>query len=74
MPVGARAEEVAIMTLGLYAGRAGLDQLALVEIGTEGHDLAVLRGARELFASQRISVAQFKFNHCSGPFGPGGHG
>jgi hypothetical protein len=51
------------MTLGSYAERAGLEQLALVKIDTEGHDLAVLRGARDLFASQRISVAQFEYNH-----------
>lgn len=57
------AEEVTTMTLGSYAERAGLEQLALVKIDTEGHDLAVLRGARELFASQRISVAQFEYNH-----------
>ena len=61
-PSGA-AEEVTTMTLGSYAERAGLEQLALVKIDTEGHDLAVLRGARELFAGQRISVAQFEYNH-----------
>jgi FkbM family methyltransferase len=55
-------EEVVITTLSSYADRAGLDQLALVKIDTEGHDCAVLRGARELFVAQRISVAQFEYN------------
>ena len=63
MPPSGPAEEVTTMTLGSYAERAGLEQLTLVKIDTEGHDLAVLRGARELFASQRISVAQFEYNH-----------
>ncbi len=61
--VSGSAEAVATMTLSSYANHAGLGQLALVKIDTEGHDLAVLRGARELFASQRISVAQFEYNH-----------
>ena len=52
------AEEVTTNTLGSYAERAGLEQITLVKIDTEGHDLAVLRGARELFESQRISVAR----------------
>ena len=60
---GALTEEVTTTTLSSYAEQAGLDQLALVKIDTEGHDLAVLRGARQLFAEQRISVAQFEYNH-----------
>ena len=60
---GVLTEEVTTTTLSSYAEQAGLDQLALVKIDTEGHDLAVLRGARQLFAEQRISVAQFEYNH-----------
>jgi len=60
---GVLTEEVTTTTLSSYAEQAGLDQLALVKIDTEGHDLAVLRGARHLFAEQRISVAQFEYNH-----------
>lgn len=62
-PPSGYAEEVAVTTLGSYAERAGLDHITLVKIDTEGHDLAVLRGARELFAGQHISVAQFEYNH-----------
>jgi FkbM family methyltransferase len=60
---GVLTEEVTATTLSSYAGQARLDQLALVKIDTEGHDLAVLRGARQLFAEQRISAAQFEYNH-----------
>ena len=56
-------EEVATTTLASYAEYARLNQISLVKIDTEGHDLAVLRGARELFATQCISVAQFEYNH-----------
>jgi FkbM family methyltransferase len=56
-------EDVPVITLAEYADRAGLDDITLVKIDTEGHELAVLRGARELFAGQRIAVAQFEYNH-----------
>ena len=50
-------------TLTNYANNAGLAHISLVKIDAEGHDLAVLRGARSLFVEQRISVAQFEYNH-----------
>jgi FkbM family methyltransferase len=56
-------EEVVTTTLDSYAERARMDHVALLKIDTEGHDLAVLRGARCLLANRRISVAQFEYNH-----------
>lgn len=56
-------EEVAITTLTCYAERAKIAELTLVKIDTEGHDLSVLRGARDLFDKQRISIVQFEYNH-----------
>jgi FkbM family methyltransferase len=55
-------EPVATMTVDLYAANLGIDQIALVKIDTEGHDLAVLRGARGMLAERRIAVAQFEYN------------
>jgi len=62
-PDGATIEDVATTTLDSFADRAGLHHITLVKIDTEGHDLAVLRGARTLFTEQRISIAQFEYNH-----------
>jgi FkbM family methyltransferase len=62
-PDGATTENVATTTLDSFAHGAELEHLTMVKIDTEGHDLAVLRGARTLFADQRISVAQFEYNH-----------
>ena len=56
-------EAVGTCTLDEYAQRAGLDQLDLVKIDTEGHDFAVLAGAQALFAGSHISVVQFEYNH-----------
>lgn len=58
-----RIENVATITMDSYIDRAGVDHVTLVKIDAEGHDLAVLRGARGLFAEKRISVAQFEYNH-----------
>jgi FkbM family methyltransferase len=56
-------EEVSTTTLAQYAQLEGLTDIALVKVDTEGHDMAVLRGARPLFAQQRIAVAQFEYNY-----------
>ena len=56
-------EEVPVITLAAYANDAGLNDITLVKIDTEGHDLSVLRGARKLFAEQRIAVVQFEYNY-----------
>lgn len=56
-------EEVPTTTLAEYAELAGLADIGLLKVDTEGHDMAVLRGARPLFAQQRIAVAQFEYNY-----------
>jgi FkbM family methyltransferase len=61
--IGGSIEKVNITTLDSYADQAGIDRIALVKIDTEGHDLAVLRGAQALFSKQRIWVSQFEYNH-----------
>jgi FkbM family methyltransferase len=56
-------EEVVTTTLDSYVGNADVGHVALLKIDTEGHDLAVLRGAQQLFAKHLILVAQFEYNH-----------
>jgi FkbM family methyltransferase len=58
----ATTENVVTTTLDDYADSAGLKSITLVKVDTEGHDLAVLRGAKRLLAEQRICVAQFEYN------------
>ena len=62
MPPNTTTEEVATSTLEEYAAEVGLDNIALVKIDTEGHDLAVLRGAGRLLTEQRIWAVQFEYN------------
>ena len=56
-------ENVVTITLDWYAKHAKVDRFALVKIDAEGHDLAVMRGARTLLAEHRITVVQFEYNH-----------
>lgn len=60
---GGSKEKVATTTLDAYAGEFGVREVTLVKIDTEGHDLAVLRGAQTLLAEHRISVVQFEYNY-----------
>jgi FkbM family methyltransferase len=62
MPPNTTTEDVVTTTLEEYAAEAGLNNIALVKIDTEGHDLAVLRGAGRLLTEQRICVVQFEYN------------
>jgi FkbM family methyltransferase len=59
----AATETIRTITLDSYAAGSGVPGFALVKIDTEGHDLAVLRGARGLLAEHRIAVVQFEYNH-----------
>jgi FkbM family methyltransferase len=62
MPPNTTTEDVVTTTLEEYAAGFGLGNIALVKIDTEGHDLAVLRGAGTLLKERRISVVQFEYN------------
>jgi hypothetical protein len=55
------ARLVTTTTLDAYAEQAGLDRLTLVRIDAGGHDLAVLRGARDLIAGHCIWAVQFSY-------------
>jgi FkbM family methyltransferase len=60
---GADRETVATTTLDDYARLNHLSRIDLVKIDTEGHDFAVLAGARESLRTQAISIVQFEYNH-----------
>jgi len=64
---GVRREARAVMavemvTLADAVAAAGLEHVHLVKVDVEGHDLAVLRGARPLLAQGAVDVVQFEYN------------
>lgn len=50
-------------TLTEFCASRVIDRIHLVKCDTEGHDFKVLAGAKELFATGRIDVFQFEYNH-----------
>lgn len=53
---------VEMVTLTGFVAAAGLDHVHLVKVDVEGHDLAVLRGARPLLERGAVDVVQFEYN------------
>jgi FkbM family methyltransferase len=54
-------ESVDILTLDDYCAEHGIDHIDLLKVDTEGHELAVLRGAAGLLEAGRIRRIQFEF-------------
>ena len=53
-------EDVPCFTLDEYCVEHGLDRIDILKIDTEGHELAVLRGARDLLERGAIGYLQFE--------------
>lgn len=56
-------ESIALTTVDSYCSERGIDRIALLKSDTEGHDMAVLEGARGMLTSGSIGAVQFEYNH-----------
>lgn len=59
------AIEVDVVTLDEYCAAATIEQVDLLKIDVEGAEVDVLRGARELLASQRIACCVFEWGQTT---------
>src|SRR5580704_8550002 len=50
---------VECITIDAFMAESGIDRVDLLKIDTEGHDLAVLKGARNALRDRRIKMIQF---------------
>jgi FkbM family methyltransferase len=57
-----RSYRVKTITIDRVAEDLGVDQIDLLKIDTEGTELNVLRGARQLIAAGRVGAIQFEIN------------
>jgi FkbM family methyltransferase len=48
-----------------YCARSGIAAIDFMKIDTEGHELYVLEGARQLLATQAIGAIQFEYGGCN---------
>ena len=62
-----KAEEVAIAltTIDEFVVEHGISKIALLKIDTEGHELSVLKGARQTIAAGMAEVIQVEFNEMN---------
>jgi FkbM family methyltransferase len=54
---------VRLTTLAAELDRLGLDEVPLIKMDAEGHDIVVLRGVRSLLDRQSVGLLQFEYNH-----------
>ncbi len=60
-----KKEEVSITTVDQFCRKNNIEYIHLLKIDVEGHELAVLKGAREMMARNAIEVIQFEFGGTS---------
>lgn len=61
-----RSETVNIETLDNYCQNNGIDQIDLLKIDVEGHELDILNtGAEHMFANESIKIVCFEFGGCN---------
>lgn len=64
------SESVPVITTDDYCAREGIERIDFLKIDVEGHEIDVLKGARQLLAAGRISVVQLEYG---GTYIDGGH-
>jgi FkbM family methyltransferase len=55
------SERVSVSTLDGFCEREGIARVDFLKLDVEGHELAVLRGARRMLESGAVSMIQFEF-------------
>jgi FkbM family methyltransferase len=54
-------ERIVVRTLDTFCASHGIDRIDLLKLDVEGHEVAVLRGAKDLLELGAISMIQFEF-------------
>jgi FkbM family methyltransferase len=57
-------EKVELVTLDEYCAAHQIGHVDYLKIDTEGHEMEVLAGCRNLIAAQKVELVQFEYNRC----------
>ncbi|MBU1864122.1 MAG: FkbM family methyltransferase, partial [Candidatus Omnitrophica bacterium] len=60
-----QSEKVSIDTIDNYCSENNIQQIDLLKIDVEGHELDVLTGAEKMFKSCSIRIVSFEFGGCN---------
>jgi FkbM family methyltransferase len=60
-----RLEEVSISTIDLYCKQKNVNEILLLKLDIEGHELSALKGAAEMLKKKKIRFIQFEFGGTS---------
>lgn len=55
-------EDVQTETIDAYCSMAGVSRIHFIKVDTEGHDMEVLYGARQMIENKSVDVIQFEYN------------
>jgi len=64
-PGSSLTETVRLSTLDEYCAEHGVEQIDLLKLDVEGHELAVLRGGQKMIQEGRIKRIQFEYGPCN---------
>ena len=64
-PSSSLTETVRLSTLDEYCAEQGVEQIDLLKLDVEGHELAVLRGGQKMIRKGRIKRIQFEYGPCN---------
>ena len=56
---------ITVVRLDDYVSENDIDDILLLKLDLEGHELAALKGVREVIRSKRVSVVHFEFNEMN---------
>lgn len=57
-------EHVELRTVDDFCREQGIERIHYLKVDTEGHELAVLRGARSMIEQGKVDFIQFEFGEC----------
>ncbi len=58
-------ETIELTTLDLFCRQNHIECIDFLKMDVEGHELAVLKGARQMFEERKIKIVQFEFGGCN---------
>lgn len=58
-------ETIELTTLDLFCEQEKIQRIDFLKLDVEGHELAVLKGAKRMLTEDRIGIIQFEFGGCN---------